>query len=154
MKIIILIIASDEQPVYIQMQNIWKKYMNLNPNILSYFIKFKNMNNPIEIIEIDDLNNTIWVNGNESYIPGILDKTIKVIKFLLKTQTFDFIYRTNLSSFLNLDRLYNYIIKNNHINYAGPRDPTFISGSGFFLSLKACNYLSTSTDLDYVSDVG
>jgi hypothetical protein len=39
MNIIILIIANDEPKYYQDMQNTWKKYMNLHPNIKSFFIK-------------------------------------------------------------------------------------------------------------------
>ena len=36
-NIIILIIASDNKQYYIEMQQLWKKYMNIHPNIKSYF---------------------------------------------------------------------------------------------------------------------
>ena len=39
MNIIILIIANDDNESYIEMQQIWRKYMNNHSNIKSYFIK-------------------------------------------------------------------------------------------------------------------
>ena len=41
MNIIILIIANDDNESYIEMQQIWRKYMNNHSNIKSYFIKNK-----------------------------------------------------------------------------------------------------------------
>lgn len=118
MKIIILIIANDYPDHYLQMQNVWKKYMNTHPNISSYFIKFKKDLNK-EVV-LDELNNTIWVKGDESLIPGVLDKTIKSIRFLFDNCIeFDYLLRTNLSTIVLLDKFYDYLKLNNNIEYAG-----------------------------------
>jgi len=143
-KLIVLIIASDYPNHYIEMQNIWKKYMNSNTNIKSYFLKSK-----IDIqdnIVINENENTIYVKNSESLIPGIFHKTIESIKYFLNLSDshFDYIYRTNLSSLLNLDKMH-YFIHNNKVNYGGfigyHNDIEFASGSGFFLSRDACEYL-------------
>lgn len=115
-KIIILIIANNDKEYYIEMQQIWKKYMNLHPNIKSYFIKYSN--NITEDIVLDDNNNTIWIKGIETYIPGILDKTIKSYEYFIKSNIdFDYILRTNLSSVISLDRLYEFVSVNNEDYY-------------------------------------
>ena len=47
------------------MQNLWKKYMNTNKEIKSFFIKLtENMEE--DVLEKDDV---IYVKGSESYIP-------------------------------------------------------------------------------------
>lgn len=137
-KIIILIISSNNIEFYKNMREIWKKYMNNHSNITSFFIE----NDPLidkEII-VDKKNNTIFYKDQESYVPGILNKTIKIIEFLIKNYDFDYIYRTNLSSVINLDKLYSYI-QNNNVDYAGHDYIKFISGSGIILSKKTCNIL-------------
>jgi len=137
-KIIILIISSNNIKFYKNMRDIWKKYMNNHPNINSFFIE----NDPSinkEII-VDNENNTIYYKDQESYVPGILNKTIKIIEFLMKNYNFDYIYRTNLSSVINLDKLYSYT-QNNNIDYAGHDFVKFISGSGIILSKKTCKIL-------------
>ena len=117
MKIIILII-SNKAPHYDQMKEIWKKYMNKHINIKCYFIEFNN--NIDKNIILDEINNTILIKGNESYIPGILDKTIKSIQYIISQNIeFNYILRTNLSTFVVLDKLYNYLL-NNPIDYGGP----------------------------------
>jgi hypothetical protein len=158
MNIIIFIIATDNIPQYIEMQKIWKKYMNNHPNIKSYFIK--NKIDLEESILLNENENTIYTRDNESFIPGILNKTMKSIKYCLNNFNFDYIYRTNLSSLVDLNKLYEYICHNN-IDYGGfigcHDNIYFASGSGFFLSKNACNFL-TDTYLEeknniYLDDV-
>jgi hypothetical protein len=150
MNIIILIIASDNTDNYIEMQKIWRKYMNkCNPNIRSFFIK----NEPTLNEDIIAINDTIYIKENENYIPGILSKTIKSIQYCLNNFDFDYIYRTNLSSFLNLYKI-NDFINNNTLNYGGVigdfKGIKYASGSGFFLSKDTCIYLCKNNNLlDY-----
>jgi hypothetical protein len=105
-KIVVLIIASDFENHYIEMQAIWKKYMNIHPNIVCYFIK-SDINIQDDIV-IDE--NTIYVKNEESLIPGIYNKTIEAIKYCLKNIDYDYIYRTNLSSLIDMDQMYSFII--------------------------------------------
>ena len=146
MNIIILIIASDAAPKYIAMQKLWKKYMNSYPNIKSYFIK--NKQELDQDLVVNENENTIYVKGEESIIPGILHKTIKVFEYCAQHMQFDFMYRTNLSSFIDLDKAYKYIQNNGHnFNYAGCgiyyywNNPICASGCGFILSKKGLNTL-------------
>jgi hypothetical protein len=140
MKIIILIIASHAEH-YDKMINIWKKYMNNHPNITSFFI-MNNENIPEDVIVEQDI---MYVNSNETYVPGILHKTVKCIEYCLNNFEFDFIYRTNLSSFLVLDKLYDFININKSIDYGGVigfyEGIYYSSGSGFFISKDTCKYL-------------
>lgn len=148
MKIIILILANDSG-IYLECQKLWRSYMNLHPNIKSYFIKLDPQLTSDVLVD----NNTIFIKGNESIIPGCLIKTITSIDYLLKHEEFDYIFRTNMSSVVNLNELYKFIIKNkndysgfigncNNINYA--------SGAGILLSKKICYMLIENKNLlDY-----
>jgi hypothetical protein len=138
-KIIILIISSNNIEFYKNMREVWKKYMNNHPNITSFFIE--NDSSIDKDIIVDKKNNTIYYKDEESYIPGILNKTIKIMEYLIKNNDVDYIYRTNLSSVINLDKLYSYIQNNNNIDYAGHDYIKFISGSGIILSKKTCKIL-------------
>lgn len=147
MNIIVLIIASDNTEHYVKMQDIWKTYWHEHPHIKCYFIKCD------EYLEEDVMlkNDTIYVKGIENYIPGILVKTIKSIDYLLKNENFDYIYRTNLSSFLDLNRLYQYAL-NHQFDYSGviwDCDKLWVSGAGIFLSKNACQTLINSDMLHY-----
>jgi len=39
MKLIILILASDNNEVYLECQKLWRSYMNINTNVKAFFIK-------------------------------------------------------------------------------------------------------------------
>ncbi len=153
-KIIVLIIASYGKNTYDLMINLWKKYMNNNENIKSYFIMFKeNINDPVVI---DEKENTIWIKGKETYIPGILEKTIISIEYLLKNNfEFDYIFRTNLSSVLDLNKLIK-LVNDNNYEYAGVINNKhivslkFVSGAGILLSKNTCIYIiNNKNKLDY-----
>lgn len=146
MKIIILIIAHDDNGAYNQMQDIWRRYMNKHPNIQSFFIK---CNESVEQTTIQD--DCIVSNGLESVIEGVTLKTIQSIQYCLDHFEFDFIFRANLSTFLDLDKFYSWIITNNSIDYAGhmsiANNIKFGSGCGFFLSKQASTYLCENSKL-------
>jgi hypothetical protein len=145
MKLIILILASDND-LYLQCQNMWRSYMNTHSNIKSYFIKYKVGLHDDVILE----NDTIFINGNECLIPGCLVKTINSIDFLLKTQEFDFIFRTNMSSVVDLHKFYN-LLNNYKNDYSGVigchNNIKFASGAGLLLSKQLCSNLITYKNL-------
>jgi len=148
MKLIILILASDND-LYLHCQNLWRSYMNLHPNIKSYFIKFDSQLTTNILVD----NNTILIKGNESLIPGCLVKTIKSIEFLLKTQDFDFIFRTNMSSVVDLHKFYN-LLNNYKYDYSGVigchNNIKFASGAGILLSKQLCsNLIINKNKLNY-----
>lgn len=82
MKITILIISNQTLHCN-QMKEMWKKYMNEHKNIKCFFIEF-NIGIEQQIL-LDEINNTIYIKGNETYIPGILDKTIKSIQYIVSS---------------------------------------------------------------------
>ncbi|MEN9343776.1 MAG: hypothetical protein RLZZ453_563 [Chlamydiota bacterium] len=97
-KLLVLIIASDDLPIYKEHQKIWRAYMHLYPKqISSYFLKANPLLDTPYKIEAD----TIWVKTTETLTPGILEKTIIALEALLPSirEEFDFVLRANLSSF-------------------------------------------------------
>lgn len=148
MKIIFLIIAHDAEN-YNDLQKHWEVYMNTHPNIKSYFIKLKqNIDKPY--LE----NNTIYTEGMESIIPGIIKKTTQSIKYLIDNKfEFDYIFRTNLSSVIKLDHFYNTILSLGTVQCAGVinkhENNSFLSGAGMLLNNQICKHLITDKTLDY-----
>lgn len=149
-EIIILIIASDNTDYYIKMQKIWNLYMNNHPHIKSFFIK-ENINIDNNLI-VDEENNTIYIKCEQSLIPGILIKTIESFKYIHNNYNFKYIYRTNLSSFIDLNKLYLFTI-NNSFHYAAfignHNNIKFGSGAGFFLSRECVKYLINRDNINY-----
>ena len=70
-------------------------------NIEQFFIKYKE--DLVDDVALTD--DAIFIKCNESFIPCCLDKTIKSIEFLLKNMNFDFIFRTNMSSVVDLNKM-------------------------------------------------
>jgi|LauGreSBDMM110SN_4_FD.fasta_scaffold06849_2 hypothetical protein len=150
MNIIILIIANDHPKYYHEMQTVWKKYMNLHPNIRSFFIK----GNEEDSVESE----TIYVKSGENYIPGILEKTVKSMEYIQNNYEYDYIFRTNLSSFVDLYKLYEFIHleSTQSMDYGGiiltPSDIPFgyISGAGILFSRTTTEYIiNNQSKLDY-----
>jgi hypothetical protein len=148
MKLIILILANDNT-LYLQCQSLWKKYMHNHPNIKSYFIKFNNKLDKNVLLKDD----TIFIKGYESYIPGCLLKTFESIKYLLSVEDFDYVFRTNMSSVVDLNKLYN-LLHNYNKDYSGVigiaihnNNIKFASGAGMLLSKYFCEFLINNSHL-------
>jgi hypothetical protein len=141
-----MLILANDSGIYLECQKLWRIYMNLHPNIKSYFIKYKVGLDDDVVLE----NDTIFINGNESLIPGCLVKTLKSVNYVLKNEDFDFIFRTNMSSVVDLHKFYNLVI-NNKNDYSGVigshNNIKFASGAGILLSKKMCSNLITYKNL-------
>ena len=78
MKVLMLIISSDNISTHSEHRKVWLSYMNSNPEVECYFIQYRN--GPQEID-----GNTFWLTGQESY-QGILIKTLDSFDYFLKIQ--------------------------------------------------------------------
>ena len=139
LKILVLIITADSLPVYVELQKIWKRYMHLDKeHFHAYFLKA----NPEQskICEIND--DVIWVKSPENLKPGLLNKTILAMEHMVKQIAdfdFDYVLRTNLSSFYIFPRLLKFIeTLPKHRCYCGchiiQHGYSFCSGAGTLLS--------------------
>ena len=151
MRVLVLVIASFDKPVYYDMLNVWKeRCVNGDCPFETdvWFVRSKpdsewigDIVNDIldpelrDNFELDILNKTIFVRGDECLIPGILNKTVEAISYFLGERSlrpitlqngnttkliqnenttkliphYDFIWRTNLSSVLDFRGLHAYI---------------------------------------------
>lgn len=136
-KILVLIIASDNHPVYIGFQKIWRSYMHYDKNhVEAYFIKGDPSLSETYKIQADIL----WSKTPENVIPGILNKTILSLEAMLpRLEEFDYVLRTNLSSFYIFPRLLRFLdgcpSEKFYCAVQGRlRNLNYGSGSGFLLS--------------------
>lgn len=146
-KTLILIIATDDKPAYRELQKIWEAYMNSDPeHFEAYFVRA----NPHLPSAYEIKKNEILVKTQESFFPGIINKTIMSMEALQsRLDEFDYVLRTNLSSFFPYNNLLKYLSKLPTENcYCGvnlhiPKDwiviPNldpifFISGAGIIFS--------------------
>lgn len=136
-KVIILIIASnDTESPYKEFKDSWKKYMNKFQDVRSFFL----YSDPSIESEVVIEEESITHRHKEWYEPGILYKTIAGMKICEEIFTYDYILRTNLSSFIHVPRLLHFLQDKPTTNYAAAKqslyrdDIGFLSGAGFILS--------------------
>lgn len=159
LKVLVLIIASDQLPVYQAEQQIWRSYMHYNPEqIEAYFIKADPALPTLYAVDGD----IIWSRTSETVIPGIVNKTIVSLGALAdRLPEFDYVLRTNLSSFYIFPRLLQFLQNMPKIGfYSGVcDDELFGSGAGFLMSRDVAQLLVENTEfllrhnLDVVDDV-
>ena len=101
---ICLIIAS-HSVVYDKMTILWRKYMNKNPNIKSYFL-YCDPKLEADIMITDD---KIIYKHEENFSPGILLKTLAGIHVANTYFSYDYILRPNISSVFHFDRLIQFL---------------------------------------------
>lgn len=100
-RAIILILASNNNNIYNNCREIWKKYMNLNKNIGIFFVYGK-LFKPLE--NYDSETDFIFDDIPESY-PVYIHKSIKAFEILNLKYNYDYLIRTNLTTFWDLNKL-------------------------------------------------
>ena len=121
---ILLIMIYSKDKIYDKMLEIQRLYINKHRNIDAYFIAYDE--NQEEDVKLSD--DIIYVKGTETYI-NILHKTIKSIDHIFNTlnKKYDFVVRSNISTIINLDNLYNYV---------GTLSPTNTYTGGYLFNLR------------------
>jgi hypothetical protein len=130
MNILVLIISSNNLPIYEKNKEVWRIYMNSHSNIDAFFIEYHSDSN----VKIE--NNTIYLPGKESF-ENILTKTLLSLDYFIyknkNNKKYDFVVRTNLSTVWDFDYLVNYVetLPKEKL-YAGPIGPYYRVENGVF----------------------
>jgi len=103
-KVVILVIASISES-YNLFVECWKEYMNLFPEVKAYFL----YSDPTIESDVMVYDNLILYKSNETLVPGIFQKTINAFNFCQKYLKYEYLIRTNLSTFIHIPRLLNYL---------------------------------------------
>ncbi len=111
-KILNLILYSDG-PEYKKMYHELTRYLKAK-SIWYYFFIYREDQTEVFIVE-DDI---LYIKGKESFVPGILEKTLAAFKFALNLE-FDYIVRSNISTVINFDLLQR-SLSGLTIDYGGP----------------------------------
>jgi hypothetical protein len=144
-KVIFLILSSEDKDIYIEMKKLSKLYFNLFNDIKYFFLEYK-PDIADEIIEID---NHLYLHGEESINPGMYNKTIKSMKYINNNYSYDYIIRTNLSTIWHMNNLYNLLNNLPKNNFAGGFIPQgFITGTGLIISKDVAQFLVNNQDND------
>jgi hypothetical protein len=104
-KGLILILASDDCELSIEHRKIYQKYMYQNQNFKFIFTYGKLFG------KVNDINydHDIIYDDIEEIYPMTIHKTLRAFKDIVKEYKFDFLIRTNLSTFWNLHNLDKYL---------------------------------------------
>lgn len=137
-KAIILVLASYNKPLYRELRKIYTKYIYANPNFkffLLYGSSARFNAEPYDLI-LRDLEEKPW--------PGMMIKNLKAFQYVENNFSYDFIVRTNLSTFWVLDRLLHrleslpttkmYTGSARKLSIHGTMTEVFIGGTGLILS--------------------
>lgn len=150
-KFIFLIIDSDApyNEIYKSHRERWIKSFKYYKDAKYFFIKF----NPSLESDILIEDNYILFKGSESYIPGILNKTLKAISLIYEFYNFDYLIRTNLSSCWQPYLLENKLIRNDSVyavigNYNNIQFP---SGAGIIIPKNIVLYILNNIN-DFTSN--
>jgi hypothetical protein len=159
--LIILILYSTDFPIYKYNKFILKEYITSSNEILSILIKYDNdIDEEIKFIKSENL---LLIKGDEKYdCETIFNKTIKALKFCYENYKFNYILRTNISTFwvydnllnfLKLDNKRNYIYgwKVSHLNNTGEKE-YFISGTGIIIQYKLLPTLFNHNEFTCIMD--
>jgi hypothetical protein len=138
-RVLMLLIANDDGGLYTALQKQWARYMNSSPHIDCYFIKGREEQEEEYILE----ENSLYIRTYEGYDTNdaLWKKTLASFKYFKPAlDRYDFVYRTNLSSFVRFDRYLEacrtYPTSNLCAALIGIREGIpFPSGSGFTLSI-------------------
>lgn len=154
---IMLIIYSEENDVYKYNKQIWKKYMNLNSNILALFVMYKPDLDCEYMLIMDD--NMLLIKGEEKLTcENILNKTKIAIGYCNLNYSFDYIIRTNISSFWIFDNLINFLKSNTKTNCIqgwklyNKKKEHFISGTSIIIPKNLIQLLLTHKEIKHEMD--
>jgi hypothetical protein len=131
------------------MRELLPKFYELYSKKVKYFyIESKFLNTEV----IED-NNYLYINGLESFIPGIYQKSIKAIEYVTNNYSFDYVIRTNLSTFWHLPNLFNLLDSKPKEKFAGGYSfQGFISGTGIIMSRDVGILVYSNPNSAYIGD--
>lgn len=133
-----LVLAGGDDPIYRKMEALWLMYMNSHPDIDCYL--YKGDYAMKEEFRLDISSKILYIKIYDSF-ETVLEKTVRAFKFFeSQFDNYDFIYRTNMSSFIVFDRYIDYCnsikerenfcsaVVGRHLSHPFP------SGSGFTIT--------------------
>ena len=98
-KAIILVLASDNTVFYQECKRIYEVYMFAHPDIKVLFVY--GAGTSFERKDYD----LVYDDIPENYYPGMITKTLRAVEHIDNTYDYDYLIRTNLSTFWDFSRL-------------------------------------------------
>lgn len=135
MKLLVLVVYSENLSVYSDHITAWRLYSNLDPNVDVYFMKLsQNHTSPI----LQD--HIISIPGEESF-RNMVYKFVSTLE-ILPYKNYDFILRTNMSSFWVFKNLFPVLETLPRTKLlAGEVNGNYVSGAGMIFTPDVCDIL-------------
>lgn len=137
-KAILLVLASDDNGLYSEFRKIWQQYLNVDPDIKVLMV-YGNQHN-FEPQNYD----LIYDDIEENYYPGMILKTMRAFEYIDDHYNYDFLVRTNLSTFWDMSKLKQRLENQpkqkcltgslRRCRYKGKPSPDYIGGINLVLS--------------------
>jgi hypothetical protein len=115
MKILNLILYSPDACYYDAMRDILRTHVQKYPNVTAYFYMYDPTIQADFVLDGDILR----VRGDETYVPGILQKTLAAMEFFAD-QPFDICIRSNVTTLIDFAALQKELGRYPDLQYGGP----------------------------------
>ena len=149
MKDIIILVIASQSDIYDKIvKNYWNpmiEYCHQHyPRIQIYLLYGNSYQEKLNV----NPKNLLKYDFDENFIPGILKKTIMAFEYVKKNYQYQTVIRTNISSFLVLDKIIQLCdeLSNNEYLYAGHsykvnKNKHWISGALFLINENTLNFI-------------
>ena len=97
-KLAVLVLASEDQPIYRDFRQVWLQYYQRHPDVLVHFVFGDSATAKLGPGDF------LFRDIPETYIPGMARKTLRAMRYIREAFDFDHFLRTNLSTFWIWDR--------------------------------------------------
>ena len=151
-RILTLVLCSRKYLSFISsktQQKIWNKYTN-DFKIKHFIGNPYSSEREVDYIS-EQKNNYLVLNTDDGY-PNLAKKTLLAFDWAISNLEFDYLFRTNTSSFVDFKKLHKFSKSNrNNLDYSGVvldvvEGDTIASGAGFFLSRKNVELILNNKD--------
>lgn len=128
MRLIVLVISSDNLGIYAQHRECWRLYSKSHPDVTVYFLQQRE-----DVLSPYIEGDVLWTSGTEA-TERVFEKTVAAFQ-MIPSSSYDFLVRTNLSSVWNFPLLLDFCATLPRENvFCGVIGNPGISGAGMILS--------------------
>lgn len=149
-KAIMLVLASDNNILYKEFRKIYQEYLDVDPDIKVFLVYGKDISFTPQLYDL-------VYDVEENYYPGMILKTVMAIQDIVDNYEFDFLIRTNISTFWDFARLksrLNKFPKTRYVTgnfrqciYKGIKSPQYISGVNLIMTTDLVNKIVDEKNL-------
>jgi hypothetical protein len=116
MPSILHLVLYSNDPAYNKMYEMTRKYYSTFDNVTTLYYTFDE--NLLE--NAKQIGDILYIRGKDTFIPGILEKTVAAMEYGMKNYSFDYLVRSNISTIVDMDRITSFLEKTD-LEYGGVR---------------------------------